>query len=72
MGLFGNKTQKELEAIVGRIQKYYTCKDFDSARRELVELQNLFATAKATGKLDLDHIEKYEGFVNMYKNMLQM
>ncbi|MCR5767665.1 MAG: hypothetical protein K6G45_04135 [Lachnospiraceae bacterium] len=71
MGLFRNKTQKELDGIIERLQMNMANNYKDNAQSDLKELEGAIDLAKEKGSLKPAVLEKYETILGTLKERLK-
>ncbi len=71
MGLFRSKAQKELDAILERLQMNMANNYKDNAQSDLKELEEAIELAKESGSLKPAVLEKYETLLGTLKERLK-
>lgn len=71
MGLFKSAKEKELDAIIQRIEMNMQNNYKDNAQSALRKLEEALDTMKNEGKVKPSVIEKYESIVETYKEKLK-
>ena len=71
MGLFRSKAQKELDAIIERLQMNMANNYKDNAQSDLKELEEAIGLAKKSGSLKPAVLEKYETVLGTLKERLK-
>ena len=71
MGLFKSAKEKELDAIIQRIEMNMQNNYKDNAQDALKELEKALATMKNDGKVKPSVIEKYDSICKMYQEKMK-
>lgn len=70
MGLFKSKAEKELDAIIQRLEMNMSNNYKDNAQDDLKELEDSLDTLKESGGLKSVSVTKYEGILAEYKEKM--
>ncbi len=70
MGLFKSKAEKELDAIIQRLEMNMSNNYKDNAQDDLKELEDSLDTLKESGGLKSASVTKYEGILAEYKEKM--
>ncbi len=71
MGLFKSNEEKQLDAIIGKLQMNMSNNYKDNAQANFKELQEVFEGMRSSGKLKGKALAKYETILEEYREKLK-
>lgn len=71
MGLFKSASEKQMDALMAKIDMNMSNNYKDNAQMDLKEFEELFAEVKASGKLNPKKVAKYESYLGDYQARLK-
>lgn len=70
MGLFKSKAEKELDAIIQRLEMNMSNNYKDNAQDDFKELEATLGALKESGRLKSGPVTKYEGILGEYREKM--